>query len=158
MQNLSQTEVRNELWRRGNLSWKLHEGQKSLYELFYTTKDKTNVWLCGRRIGKSYTLVVIAIEACLRKPNSVVKIVSPTKMQVDTNLRPLFKKILDDCPKVLAPRYTAKDYTYYFPNGSEIQLAGTDSGHAEKLRGSETSLAIVDEAGSCEDLKNVVKR
>lgn len=156
MSKLSKQEVLAELWRRGNLSWKLHKGQKELYDLYYNSTNKKNVWLCGRRLGKTFGLLVIAIEQCLRKPNSIVKIVAPTKTQIDQIIRPLFKKIFDDCPKSLAPKYIGKTYIYYFPNGSEIQLAGTDSGHAEKLRGADADLAIVDEAGSCDDLKTVV--
>lgn len=154
---LSKAEIIAESWRRGVLSWKLHPVQKELYNLYYTTTNKINVWLLGRRTGKSHALCVMAIESCLRNKNVIVKIVSPTKTQVDTNLRPLFKKILDDCPAQLKPRFVGKDYIYYFPNGSEIHLAGTDNGHAEKLRGSEAHIAIVDEAGSCDDLNNVVK-
>lgn len=155
--SISKTDALNELWRRGNLSWKLHEGQKDLYELYHNTNNKINVWLLGRRSGKSFGLCVIAIEACLKNPNIVIKFVSPTKTQVDQNVRPLFRKILEDCPKQFKPKFVTKDYIYYFPNGSEIQLAGTDNGHAERLRGSDSYLAIVDEAGSCDDLANVVK-
>jgi hypothetical protein len=35
-------------------------------------------------------------------------------------------------------------------------LAGTDGGHAEKLRGGDSDLCLIDEAGSCDDLKNIV--
>jgi F0F1-type ATP synthase delta subunit len=64
---------------------------------------------------------------------------------------------LEDCPEYLRPEFKEKDYTYYFPNGSEIQLAGTDAGHAEKLRGGDSDLFFVDEAGSCSDLENIIK-
>jgi len=149
-------EVLNELWRRGHLSWKLHEGQKDLYNLYTNSKNKINVWLLGRRSGKSFCLSILAIEQCLKHPNSIVKIVAPTKIQVEQNIRPLIKKIIEDCPPDIKPKYVAKDYIYYFPNGSEIQLAGTDGGHAERLRGADSHLAIVDEAGTCQELKNVV--
>jgi len=112
--------------------------------------------LCGRRLGKSYSLSILAIEQCLKFPNSIVKIVAPTKIQVEQNIRPLIKKITEDCPPDIKPTYVSKDYIYYFPNGSEIQLAGTDGGHAERLRGADCHLAIVDEAGTCKELKNVV--
>ena len=56
-----------------------------------------------------------------------------------------------------APEYRAKDNIFYFPNGSELQLSGTDGGSAERLRGGDSDLAIVDEAGSCTDLRYCVK-
>ena len=154
---LSKKEVKAELWRRGVLSWKLDSTQKELYELFYQSDHRIMTWLLSRRQGKSYSLCVLALEQCIKHPNSIVKFVSPTKLQVNNNVRPLFRQILDDCPPEIAPEFKQKDYIYYFPNGSEIQLAGTDNGHAEKLRGGDSHLWFIDEAGSCDDLNNVVK-
>lgn len=149
--------IREELWRRAELSWKLDPVQVELRNLFYEGKHKLFTWLLARRSGKSFALVVLAIEQCLRKPNSVVKYAAPTKQQINTILRPIFKKILEDCPEDIKPVFKTNDYIYYFPNGSEIQLAGTDSGHAEKLRGGDSNLAIVDEAGFCMDLSDLIK-
>lgn len=146
-----------ELWRRGSLSWKLDLAQKELYNIFYTSKFKISTWLLSRRAGKTYLLCVLALEQCIRKPNSIVKFVSPTKKQVHDNVRPNFRRILEDCPDDIKPEFKTKDYIYYFPNGSEIQLAGSDSGHAEKLRGSDSDLFFIDEAGTCSDLDNIIK-
>lgn len=149
--------ARNKLWRAGVLSFKLHSGQQDLYNLYYDTTTKVQVWLIARRFGKTHTLCVLALEQCIRKPNSIVKFLSPTKLQVNNNVRPLFKKITDDCPDDIKPVFNQKDYIYYFPNGSEIQLAGSEGGHAEKLRGGDSDLAFVDEAGTCSDLSNTIK-
>jgi PBSX family phage terminase large subunit len=155
---LTKREISWELWRRGNLSWKLDKSQSELYKLFYESNNHdVQTWLLARRSGKTYCLCILALEQCIRKPNSIVKFVSPTKLQVNNNVRPLFKQILEDCPEDLKPEFRAKDYIYYFPNGSEIQLAGTDNGHAEKLRGGDSHIWFVDEAGTCSDLENVVK-
>lgn len=150
-------DAKNKLWRAGVLSFKLHSGQQELYDLYYNSLHKIQVWLIARRFGKTHTLCVLALEQCIRKPNSIVKFLSPTKLQVNNNVRPLFKKILEDCPDDIKPDFNQKDYIYYFPNGSEIQLAGSEAGHAEKLRGGDSDLAFVDEAGSCSDLDNTVK-
>lgn len=104
----------------------------------------------------TYTLVCLALEQCIKKSNSIVKFLSPTRLQVKNNVRPLFRKILEDCPKELKPEFKESEYIFYFPNGSEIQLAGTDNGHAEKLRGGDADLVIIDEAGSCKDLKYII--
>lgn len=154
---LSKKEIICELWNRGQLSYKLDATQKELYQLFYNSNHKVQTWLLARRNGKSYALCVLALEQCLRHPNSIVKYVAPTKNQVNTIVRPLFNKILADCPEELKPEFHKNEYVYYFRNGSEIQLAGTDGGHAEKLRGGDSHIAIVDEAGSCTDLNNIVK-
>lgn len=157
MSKLSKEDAKKELWRRGVLSWKLDSSQKELYNLFYNSNHRVQTWLLARRSGKTYTLCVLALEQCIKVPNSIVKFASPTKLQITTIIRPLLKKILSDCPDELKPEFRGKDFIYYFPNGSEIQLAGTDSGHAEKLRGGDSHICIVDEAGSCSGLENVVK-
>lgn len=156
-QKLTKKQIIDELWRKGVLSFKLDKAQKELYDLFYSSDFKVHTWLLARRSGKTYTLCVLALEQCLKKPNSIVKFVSPTKLQVNNNVRPLFRKLLEDCPDDVKPEFKEKDYIYYFSNGSEIQLAGTESGHAEKLRGGDSDLWFVDEAGSCSDLDNIVR-
>lgn len=87
---LSKKQITDELWRRGILHFKLDSGQKDLYELYYNSKHKVQTWLLARRSGKTYALCVLALEQCIRKPNSIVKIVSPTKLQVNNNVRPIF--------------------------------------------------------------------
>ncbi len=154
---LSKTQIKAELWRRGNLSFKLYPHQKDLYELYRNGSQKTAVWLLGRRSGKSTTLCLIAIEECIRNPNTIVKFVAPTKTQLNGYVRTLMRPLLEDCPPELKPEFRSKDYSYIFQNGSEIHLAGSDNKHAEKLRGSAAHLCIVDEAGSCDDLENTVK-
>ena len=150
-------QAREQLWRNGMLAFKLDKSQKELYDLFYNSKHKIMTWLLARRSGKTYALAVLAIEQCIRKPNSIVKFVSPTKVQVNNNVRPIFRQLLEDCPEDIKPEFRQKEYIFFFKNGSEIQLAGSDSGHAEKLRGGDSDIWFVDEAGSCDDLKNVVR-
>lgn len=157
MSKISRSEAIKELWRRGELSWKLDAVQKQMHSSYYNASFKIHTWLLARRSGKTFLLCVLALEQCIKTPNSIVKFVSPTKLQVNNNVRPLFKKLLEDCPEDVKPEFRTKDYIYYFPNGSEIQLAGTDSGHAEKLRGGDSHICIVDEAGSCDHLDTVVK-
>ena len=108
-------------------------------------------------MGKTFSLALLAIEACIKKPNTIVKFLSPTRLQCDTNLRPLIREILKDCPEDLAPTFKKNDYVYYFNNGSEIQLAGSESGNVEKLRGGYSHISIIDEAQDVTDLTNAVK-
>lgn len=154
---ISKSEAIKALWLRSNLSYKLHAGQKEIYDLYYKSKEKLNVWLLGRRSGKSFCLVTIAIEECLRDKNVIVKMVCKTKGQLEQNLLPLFRDILIDCPEHLKPRYSVKTQTFYFPTTkSEIQLASGENGHADKIRGGSCKVAFVDEAGSVDDLHNLV--
>lgn len=155
--SISKKQAIDELWRRGHLSFMLDSSQKDLYKLFHESDHKVQTWLLSRRSGKTFSLCVLALEACIKKKNTIIKFVAPTKLQISTILRPLMKKILEECPQDIAPEFKAKDYIYYFPNGSEIQLAGSDGGHIEKLRGGDADICIIDEAGDVDDLKNAVQ-
>lgn len=157
MTEATSTQAKHELWRRGELTWKLDPFQKGLHQQFLANPDKIQVVLSSRRLGKTFAVCVIAIEQCLKKPNSIVKILAPTKLMIDDIITSLFPMIFEDCPEVLQPASLKSKYTYLFPNGSRIQLAGTDGGHALKLRGSFADLCIVDEAGFCRDLANTVR-
>lgn len=155
---LSKQDIIAELWSRGNLYWKCHEVQKEMYNLFYNSpKNSTLVWLLARQTGKSYLLSILAIEQALRKANSIIKIVTDTKLHIKSIVEPIFKELLADCPTNLKPEYKTNMFIYVFPNGSQIQLAGTDGKHYEKLRGQKSDLVLVDEAGFCSELEEIVK-
>lgn len=136
----------DELWRRGNLSFLLDANQLELYNLFHKSDFKIQTWLLARRSGKSYALCVIAIEQCLRNPRSIVKFLSPSKKQVERNIRPLMSQILESCPDELRPELKVKDDIYYFASGSEIQMAGSEMGNIDSLRGGSSNISIIDEA------------
>lgn len=150
-------EARAILWSQGILEWKLDITQKKIYDFYNNNSEKTNVINCSRRLGKSYLLTIIAIEQCLKKPGSIVKFLQPEVKMIRTNIRPIMLEILEDCPKELEPTFKTQDNIYVFPNGSEIQLAGTDNGNYEKLRGGNAHLALIDEAGFCSDLEHIIR-
>jgi hypothetical protein len=75
---------------------------------------------------------------------------------VKTIIKPIMRIILEDCPEDLKPEFKEQDKVYRFPNGSEIQIAGTDNGNAENLRGGYSHLCILDEAGFMDDLEYIV--
>lgn len=154
---MSKNQAISILWSKGVLTFKLDAVQKELYDSYINSKGKITVWSCSRRLGKSYALCCIAMEVCIKNPGTRVKYIAPTQKHVKNIIRPLFTEIMKDCPTVLRPEFRTADSIYRFPNGSEIQLAGTDSGHAEGLRGGNSHLCIVDEAGFCNDLKYIIQ-
>lgn len=157
MAKLSKEAVRDELWRRGELVWMCHSVQKEMHKTFYDAEDNSIlVWLLARQSGKSTCLAILATEAALKKPNSVVKLVTDTKLHAKTIYQPIFTEILTTCPDEYKPRYYDSEYKYIFPNGSQIQLAGSDGQHYERLRGQKSELVLVDEAGFCSDLDDMV--
>ena len=141
-------EARHRLWRKGQLEWKLSPPQKRMYEFWHNdVKGKTFVLNCGRRVGKTYFLTILALEQCIKNPKSTVKFLQPQKGQVQTNVMPVMDAILQDCPIDMRPRFKTNGTVYDFPNGSKIQLGGTDNGSHEKLRGDDAHLCLIDEAG-----------
>ena len=157
--NLSLTpkDAIRELWSRGRLEWKLHPVQQKMLASYLEHDNKTTVIACARRLGKSYLLCILAVEKCIQQPQAIVKYVCPTKKQVKMVIQPIMDEIFRDCPPEMKPEFKSNDYMYVFPNGSQIQMAGTDGGHHESLRGGKSDLWIVDEAGFCDELKYVVR-
>ena len=139
--------AKDKLWRMGNLEWKLKGVQKEMHKAVYNSKGKKTIFLCARRLGKSYTMMLIAIEYCLKNPDTIVKILFPKKKDAKQVAREHMKSILIDCPEDLKPHFKEQEKIFFFPNGSEIQMAGTDGGSAESVRGGSCHLAILDEAG-----------
>lgn len=151
-----QRQARKILWNKGILKWKLHDLQKKIYDSYYANPDYITTLLISRQTGKSYLLCLLAIEVCLRKPNAIVKYACPKQKMVKTILKPIMRQLLEDCPPELMPEYKENDKLYVFPNGSEIQMAGTDNQNYDNIRGGKSDLWIVDEAGFCSDLDKVV--
>ncbi len=149
-------EARNRLWYAGSLVWKLDSTQKKLYDFYHMKTDKTIVVNASRRLGKSYFLLTLALERCIKFPKSIVKYIQPTKDMIRENLNPDFEIMLEDCPVDLRPQFKTQGNVWVFPNGSRITLAGTDGKNYNKLRGSNADLCLVDEAGFCDDLKHII--
>src|SRR5271165_3115592 len=155
--NLTALQAKHELWYRGNLFFKCHPIQEEMYKIFYNSKPhSTLVWLLARQSGKSYLLAILALEQAIRVDDSIIKMVTDTKIHLESIFSKIFEELLVDCPENLKPEFKQKSFTYYFPNGSQIQLAGTDNKHYEKLRGQKAHLILVDEAGFCNDLSDVI--
>lgn len=150
-------EARAKLWNMGVLEWKLDVTQKMLYKFFNENNKKMSVVNASRRLGKSYFLLTLALEQCLKYPKSIVKYIQPTKDMIRENLNPDFELMLEDCPEEIRPVFKTQGSVWVFPNGSRIQLAGTDGKNYNKIRGGNAHLCLVDEAGFCSDLDHIIK-
>jgi phage terminase large subunit len=157
LNNITREEAIHILWFKSNLSYLLDSNQKEIYDTIKTTKEKVIVVAASRRLGKSWAMCVLAIEACLSQKNAIVKIVLPAQKDAKTIYRPLFREICADAPEELRPIEKSSAGLWYFPStGSEILLAGSDNGRAESIRGGSANLCIVDEAGFADSLDYIV--
>lgn len=135
------------LWRAGDLSYLLHETQERMRDNLLSSDAEIYVINCARRLGKSYLACIIAVEQCLQLPGSQVRYAAPTGKAVRKIVTPNMRKVLASAPAECRPEFNSMDGVWRFPNGSEIHVAGVNNGHADDLRGVESHLAIVDEAG-----------
>jgi len=149
--------ARNLLWKKGDLSWKLDPLQQEMRKKFYEGNNKINVWLMSRRLGKSHTLCTLAIETCIKQKNAIVKYLAMTSKQAKELSDYIIISIVEDAPPEVKPEFSVRDSCWKFPNGAKIQFAGADNNGAEKLRGAACHLAIVDEAGFCDQLTYSVR-
>jgi PBSX family phage terminase large subunit len=153
---ISLSQAREALWTSGVLTWKLRTHQTRLYESYKNCKDKIIVWNCSRRLGKSSVLCLLALETCLKKPNSLVKYACAKKKDAKEIIRPLLRDLIEDCPIESKPEFKTQENVWLFPNGSRIQLNGLDGGTAESIRGGSSDLCIIDEAGLVKDLPYIM--
>lgn len=145
------------LWEQGVLDFKLSDPQKIIKKGILEDTTKISVVMCARRLGKTYLMLTMAFEVCIRNPGAVVKYVFPKQKSAKRNIFPEIRKISADCPKHLQPELKVADLLVKFPNGSEIQLAGCDNGNIENIRGGNSHLNIVDEAGFADDLTYAIR-
>lgn len=144
------------LWRRGNLRFLLDETQLRILDKLDNAKARKFFLLCSRRLGKSYTLVVLAFSMCLRKPGARVLYLAPFGKDASDIVFDIAASILDTCPEDLKPSYNAQTREYRFSNGSVIRFRGVNGEHAQFLRGGAIDLGILDECGIMDDLAHVV--
>jgi hypothetical protein len=155
---ISKSDAIAKLWEMGELTWKLNDVQKKLKAKVDNDTTKTSVVVVSRRTGKTFWLCTEALSQCLKHPNSIVKFLFPKQKDAKINIQPLMREIMEDCPEHLKPRFNTQDKIFYFDhNGSQIQLAGSDNGNIESIRGGKAHLCIVDEAGFCSDLKYAIR-
>jgi hypothetical protein len=139
-------EIKSELWKRGELSWKLKKSQRLIEKNYQNVQGKLFVSNCSRRFGKSFWAAVKCLEVALRKPKSKIKFASAFSTEVEEIIIPAFKFLLEDCPTELEPQWLTSKKKYIFKNESEIQVIGLDR-NPNGPRGQFCDLFIFEEAG-----------
>lgn len=142
------------LWRKGILYWKLDSAQKQIYDLYKNNTALITVIEISRRVGKSFSLCLMAIEKAIQDAESTLIYACETSIMVSKIILPIFRLILKDCPEDLRPEYKKHDKAYYFKNGSILKIEGCED--PDRLRGSACHMAIVDEAGFIKELSYLV--
>jgi hypothetical protein len=158
----------NALWMRGNLRHLTRpHGQRWLYDkavshLKEFDRVEPLIWLCHRRMGKSFLLLLLCFERAIRQPGAQIKYACATRSQVRQIADPMIGQILSRMPGKI--RYRRDQYTLYFrlPQWSShiesrVEFIGLDYKQGDRLRGPACDLCAIDEARDIAVLKYVVK-
>lgn len=149
-------EVRESLWKRGELRWKLKGKQIDIYRHFKFNERDIVPILISRRFGKSFVMCTLAIEVCIAGPKHIVKYACPEKGMVPDIINPIIELLTEDAPTEVKPEWVPSEKKWKFPNGSFIQVAGCNGGRYNSLRGGYAQLCIGDEAAFIDELETVI--
>ena len=143
-----------ELWRRGNLSYKFHPGQQTIENAYQKVTAKLFVGNAARRYGKTTWAIIKTIECAIKTPKA--KIIIATAFQTDCEeiMLPIFQQVFEDCPKNIEPTFNKTKKKYIFKNKSEISLVGLDK-RPSAGRGRKNSLYVIDECAFVSNLSHV---
>lgn len=138
--------AKDELWRRGVLTWKLHTTQKIVYASLRALPRETReaVVLISRRWGKSYLGVAMALEDCARYPGSQVFIVGPSLKQTRRIITPIIREMCLDAPSGFV-RQSKSDLTWHV--GESTLIIGAFDTALESFRGLEAEAIYLEESG-----------
>lgn len=115
----------------------------------------------SRRWGKSALLLKRALEKAIRNPGWRIVYFAPEYKMVRKILLPLMAILTQDCPpKLLGPKqgpdWAKAEDTFYFANGSRIELYGLDT-NPNGARGGAIDYCFGDEVAFFNDLGYVVQ-
>lgn len=118
-------------------------------------KSKKKVYRCGRRTGKTETMVVESLYSIYKNPNYRVLIITPYQNQVDLAFKRI-NELVDASPalKARVVRNTKNPYQIEFNNHSSILgfTTGASSGSGgASIRGQRADLLILDEVDYMND-------
>lgn len=130
--------------------------QKTILDEFLNNSNRTTVFHCSRRIGKTYLLCFLSILFCLKKCNAQVRYASVTQKAARKMVHPIFKEMFLKIPKKYRGSWNSQEGAYIFGNGSYCHVIGVNNGSADDARGTSTDLAIVDEASFVDDLSYLI--
>lgn len=154
-------DARWELWRQGDLSWKLDDCQLPMYDEITDQSTMDSTMLISRRFGKSFTCLIAEIELCIQQDLIICKHACPTQKMVKEMIYPQLRIIFQDAPPEfnLEEMWNATEGKLKFSKTqSMITIAGTDGNNADNLRGTYAHMATCDEAAFMENLTYVVRQ
>ncbi len=156
-EDFTRLDIRHYLWRRGDLSWKLHATQKKIHEVVASSSSDEVLVFSSRQLGKSYWAAIYALEYCIKHPNSIVRILAATLKQIQDIVNDNINPICQDAPHGLIERQKS---SYRWQVGSSsLRIGPLERAYVDYNRGGNAALVICEEGGfvKSEDYDYAVK-
>lgn len=171
-----QLALKAQLWRAGKLRYKLHSGQRDIYDKYRAWREfslserqagrklpglypRIYQMSCSRRLGKDYLGVTLMLEEALRKPGARLTYATSFQKDIASIVIPIFELICEDAPLDVKPVYKQSfqgvESGYYLPNGSVILLVGVER-NPDSLRGRYSDGIVWSEAAFSEKLEYAI--
>lgn len=155
-----QRRLLEEIYRNGDLSWKLTKSQLDSYKKLQAWRELKDAGRfygldISRRWGKSALESCCALEDGFRNKNWRIVYIAPTYEMVTKIVLPLIDMLLVDCPPTLRPKYIKSEKRFQFHTGSHIDLIGLDI-RPDGARGTGVDMVYFDEAGFFDNLEYLI--
>ena len=161
---------RRKLWLDGNLRHLTRpHGQRRLYDGLHAHMRRYPklliplIWLCHRRMGKSFLLLLLCFERAIKQPGAIIKYACATRSQVREIVDPMRSFILSTSPSKVLVRPDGHSLLIRLPSWpqhleSRITFVGLDYKQGDLLRGQACDLCCLDETRDISVLEYVVKQ
>lgn len=130
-----------ELWRRGELRWKLYPDQREIYDAIraFLADPSTryeDYWVdVSRQYGKTFIGLLISVEDCIRNAGWSIGYCAASRTDLWQFIMPNMDVLIADCPDELRPHWDGRGNDFVFPNTANIHLAGVNNAHENDARG-----------------------
>lgn len=127
-----------ESWRRGDLDYKRHEGQRLLTEAVEASPYRTTILHAARGYGKTYSALLDHVEYGLQEQNYGHRqlFAAATREDAKKIVAAVMPMVLAGCPAAYRPVWRSSDHLYEFPKGlGQFIIEGADDDGGDHLRG-----------------------
>lgn len=142
----------DDCWRAGDLTHFLDETQLEIHGFVRECCIKTIYVSAARQLGKSFVMVVLALEDCIANPGKRVNYIAKTFGALKKMMEQTMDFIVCQAPPELRPVFIESKLRWVFPKngparGAFIQLVGADEPKgADTARGGSVISNYIDEA------------
>lgn len=154
----SLAEIAAEQWRRGDLDYKRHDGQRQLTKAIRDAAATMAVIHAARGYGKTFDALVDCCEVGLKARNQRMVFAAPSREDAKKIVSAVMPMVLEDAPQEFKPAWIASEHMYVFPStNSVLIIEGADDDRGNHLRGPHIHYAVCDEAGFWRHCQYVIK-